>query len=260
MCVCILERSRAHPRTEKQGGTGARWQRWQVDTIPQYYHKNYHTYYHKHYHKCLTSSIAARRRRRTRWHYPRVDTNTILFCEHWHFARTPAGTPRTSLPAPTTQEDEAASDSDPEDRTKSNEYLGRVDTIVFCECWRYRRLETIVFCERWHEPKVETIVFCECWHEPKVETIVFCERWHERRLETIVFCERWHEPRVETIVFCECWHEPRMETIVFCERWHEPTVETIVFCERGRHDSTISGPKADSPQVQAARENFYIDV
>ena len=27
----------------------------------------------------------------------------LILREHWHFARTPAGTPRTSLPAPTTQ-------------------------------------------------------------------------------------------------------------------------------------------------------------
>ena len=43
-------------------------------------------------------------------------------------------------------EDEAASDSDPEDRTKSKGCLRRVDTIPFCERWRYRRWETIVFC------------------------------------------------------------------------------------------------------------------
>ena len=39
-------------------------------------------------------------------------------------------------------EDEAASDSDPEDRTKN-----KVETIVFCERWRYRRTQTIIVCE-----------------------------------------------------------------------------------------------------------------
>ena len=51
-------------------------------------------------------------------------------------------------------EDEAASDSDPEDRTKSKGCLRRVDTIPFCERWRYRRLGTIVFCKRWHYRRV----------------------------------------------------------------------------------------------------------
>ena len=61
-CIYINTRVlRCAPRTEKQGGTGARWQRWQVDTIPQYHHKNYHKYYHKHYHNFRTTSIAARR-------------------------------------------------------------------------------------------------------------------------------------------------------------------------------------------------------
>ena len=71
-------------------------------------------------------------------------------------------------------EDEAASDSDPEDRTKGKGCLRRVDTIPFCERWRYRRWETIVFCERWHHRRVESIVFCERWHYRRVETIVFC--------------------------------------------------------------------------------------
>ena len=65
MCIYIYTRvCLCAPRTEKKGGTGVRWQRWQVDTIPQYYHKNYHKYYHKHYYNLLTTSIATRRRRR----------------------------------------------------------------------------------------------------------------------------------------------------------------------------------------------------
>ena len=60
--IYILECSRAHPRTEKQGGAGVRWHRSQVGPIPQYYHKNYHKYYHN----LLKTSTATRRRRRRR--------------------------------------------------------------------------------------------------------------------------------------------------------------------------------------------------
>ena len=58
-------------------------------------------------------------------------------------------------------EDEVDSDSDPKDRTKSKGCLRKVDTIPFCERWRYRKLEAIVFGERWHYRRVETIVDCE---------------------------------------------------------------------------------------------------
>ena len=62
--IYILECSRAHPRTEKQGGAGVKWQRLLAGPIPQYYHKNYHKCYQKRYHNLLTTSIATRRRRR----------------------------------------------------------------------------------------------------------------------------------------------------------------------------------------------------
>ena len=68
---------------------------------------------------------------------------------------------------------------------------------------------------------------------------------------------RFHEYRRAR---AERWHQPRAQTIVKRERGHYRRVETIGKRERGRHDSTISSSSPDNPQVQAARENFYIDM